>query len=108
MCHFRGLYKPLKTTSSKNYVLHHSVCYRYLLCYVGDQHAPKETSPPGTYCAMFEASTPPRRHPHSPHFFRRSELMSVLSFIIALQVCRASVVWRVWSSDSAHHLYAPL
>lgn len=61
-----------------------------------------------TYCAMLEASTPPRRHPHSPHFFRRSELMSVLSFIISLQVCRASVVRRVWSSDSAHHLYAPL
>lgn len=48
MCHFRGLYKPLKTTSSKNYVLHHSVCYRYLLCYVGGQHAPEETSPQPT------------------------------------------------------------
>ena len=97
------------------YLLAMPLPLNYLLSYVRGQQLlwPWPTywlclCPWPTYWAMFEASTPPRRQPHRPQRFSKSALMSVLSLSTSLQVCRASVMLRAWSSASAHHLYAPL
>ena len=64
-----------------------------------------------TYCAILAAKTPPRRHPHSPHLWRRAApgLSDVSDDDVkSRHVLSESAVLRIVSRDSAHHLYAAL
>ena len=64
-----------------------------------------------TYCAILAAKTPPKRHPHSPHLWRRAApgLSDVSDDDVkSRHVLSESAVLRIVSKDSAHHLYAAL